>query len=190
MAPAELHKSQVEFLHLYLVCEERDGKIYMSLVRVDEPNEKFLSAEMKTVWGKVDRSILTDPIYAPLPAYFGVQGRTAMEEQLIIRYNNKQTPEGWLSLGAKYGKVICPSLSELKGTVLEVMGAHAHLVGHCPCRHAHMRLCACRGRHGQGAVRGAGRTSQGDRAREERREGARGSLFLVQRQHRGGGGGG
>ena len=41
---------------------------------------------------------------------------------MVIRYNNNETPLGWLSLGTQHGRVICPSLSELKPLVFKVLG--------------------------------------------------------------------
>lgn len=119
-------RTEVEFCKLYLVYEKRsDGGEFLSLVNVDDPDPVMLSPEMKTLWGKVDRSKLgKSSIYAPLPKRpCGKVSQDAFDEQMIIRYNNKETPKGWLAVGKNYNTTICPSLSELKEQVVQVLRA-------------------------------------------------------------------
>lgn len=115
-------RTELDFLHLYIIYEFKDSMESMSLVRMDEKDSALLSPEMKTVWGKVDRSNLPKAIYAPVPKYLSKVGTEEMEDQMVIRYNNNETPPGWLSLGTQHGRVICPSLSELKPLVFKVLG--------------------------------------------------------------------
>ena len=45
-----------------------------------------LSTVEKKLWGKIDRSKLTNPIYAPTPRYLGKQAEVEMdgEEELLV----------------------------------------------------------------------------------------------------------
>ena len=125
--PVKVARSELEFLHLYLIYEDKEGVQSVSLIRQDETDPGILSSEMKTLWGKVDRSKLDLAIYAPLPKYLGKVSTEQFEEQMVQRYNDGDTPEGWLVLGKEPGNVICPSLSELKGLVFQVLRTPLHL---------------------------------------------------------------
>ena len=101
--PDKVEHAEVRFLHMYVVYELKEGKESLSLVRQDEPDERILSPEMKTIWGKVDRTKLSMPIFAPTPRYLGKTSEVQMEEQMIVSFNDRKTPEGWLALGAHFG---------------------------------------------------------------------------------------
>ena len=144
--PETIRHDEVLFLHLYCVYELKDGIESISLVRQDETNEEILSPQMKKLWGKIDRSKFTNPIYAPTPRYLGKQAEVEMEKQLCLMYNDKLTPEGWLALGAHFGNIVSPSLSEIKLNVWEMMREPAHFP--FPCTRCLRRNCAPRLRRG------------------------------------------
>ena len=118
-----MRRSEVIFLHLYVIIEYKDGKKYVSTVRTDEAQEELLSAEMKTVWGKVDRSKLKDAIFAPTPRRFGKTSEEQMEEAMIEGYNEKRVPREWLALGKDFGDVVSPALSEVSELAFQVASA-------------------------------------------------------------------
>ena len=118
--PETVRHSEVQFLHLYVVVEWKNGKKFMTLVRQDEPDERILSPEMKTAWNKVDRTKLKHAIFAPTSRRLGKTAEQSMEEERIEAYNQKRIPREWLKLGAKFGEVISPSLSELQELVFQV----------------------------------------------------------------------
>jgi len=121
--PETLRRSEVLFLHFYLVVEYKNGKKYVSLVRQDEAREEILSKEMRSVWAKVDRTKLKKAIYAPVPRRFGKTAEEQMEESMIEGYNEKRVPREWLSLGKDFGNTIAPSLSDLSELCFEVASA-------------------------------------------------------------------
>ena len=121
--PETVRHSEVQFLHLYVVVEWKNGKKFMTLVRQDEPDERILSPEMKTAWNKVDRTKLKHAIFAPTSRRLGKTAEESMEEELIEAYNQKRIPREWLKLGAKFGEVISARPAR----------AHDELCGTC-CR--------------------------------------------------------
>ena len=118
-----VRRSEVQFLHLYVVVELKDGKKFFTLVRQDEEDERILSPEMKSAWAKLDRTKLKDAIFAPTARRQGKTAETAMEEERIEAYNEKRIPRDWLALGKNFGMVISPALSELEELVFQVARA-------------------------------------------------------------------